>query len=239
MATQTETGLEHGPLRDGMRALVAEALGTGDGRLVMDAVETAFSFVDAFADEQLLFDRKIGAVACARTCGFCCAFLQVQATALEVLAIGERIRADWPDEERQALVTRLALQDAHRLRPVTTLHGDGFPAHSCALLQGALCGSQDGHPSRCQGALIQEIAGIGQDGMSPDGMWGESPRSGGIAQAAQDGLRLALRDAGRDSELVDLIGALLIVLRDRHTLSRWMSGEDVFETARPRVLAAQ
>jgi hypothetical protein len=54
-----------------------------------------------------------------------------------------------------------------------------------------------------------------------------------VAQGAETGLTEALQAAGRDGNVYELNGALLVALDSPRAAERWASGEEVFRECNP------
>ncbi|MGB0683925.1 MAG: hypothetical protein ACPGOV_14525 [Magnetovibrionaceae bacterium] len=209
------------PLRNGMRALIALAAVTREGPVLLDAMETAFAFVEARSDELQAHGpkKRDGKRAC-------CAWLHVQATALEILAVSERARLDLTSDQQRLLIQCLK---------GTTQTGD------------ASSGQARGRLEVLESSLFRDLM-TGQnfdDLLAADGLaggemgveTGDSIHAGALLSrsmttAARDGLRLGLTDAGLDSSLFNFGMGLMIALETHDATARWMAGEDLFAPAR-------
>ncbi|MBB6097271.1 Fe-S-cluster containining protein [Deinobacterium chartae] len=219
-ALNREYGLQLARLRQQLE----EAAGEADLARVADALHGAYT---EHAERPRAAWEAAPALACKAGCTPCC-HLRVRTTPLEVFALAAAVRA-LPGGGRVRLERRLraAARAAARLsHRQWNLQGPG-----CPLLEGGRCGLYAVRPLTCRAhhslALrpCQQLHARGEAALPTDP---ERELTGLLFVGAVSEASAAL---GRQSDAVELTGALLAALENPELAERWQAGERVFKSA--------
>ncbi|MEQ8965997.1 MAG: YkgJ family cysteine cluster protein [Azospirillaceae bacterium] len=202
------------PLRDGLSALggllaAARASEAPEGRDAADGSRNA----------------------CAAGCGYCCT-LFVEITPLEALVLADHIRARMcPEDAWSAEAGILRICRDGRPESVDWRIANRLP---CPLRLDDLCSVYEDRPLVCRAYASRSWLACLREASFP---FKEMPVP--VDAAAQDvsgaiynGLVFAVRDAGLETGVVELIRGVGLTLATPEAHRRWLSGEAVFAPAR-------
>jgi hypothetical protein len=172
-------------------------------------------------------------VACRRGCTFCCS-LSVSATAPQVFAVADYVRANAPD--LAAEIARIEAADLH------TRGLDGYARFMnkafCAFLVDGACSVYPARPSVCRGVLSRSAESCQR---AFRGETADNPAAINDATvfrtACDEAFWAVLHKRGFRLAGYELAHAVLIALREPDAEARWHAGEDVFASVRADALS--
>lgn len=169
-----------------------------------------------------------GPLACEAGCDFCC-HLRVMATAPEVFALLDYLRATLDDEAFAAFTERVETTD----RQLRELHPDRILRTNipCPALSEGVCSGYPARPLNCRSYHSTSRSACEDSFNHPEDLDRGHPQIKALAQVhqgAQAGFLSALERAGHDERQYELATALAEALRDPEARERLRSGEPVF-----------
>lgn len=183
-------------------------------------------------------EKKAAPFACSEGCAWCC-YQPVTVSLPEAIAIAAHVRATFTAAGLTALKARLAALDdkAHRFGAFAR----GYLKTACAFLVDGKCSIYAARPVRCRSVYSRDVAHCRWVTENPDLVyaWRDRvlepnpypPEAVIVADAVLTGITAAARDAGLQSETLDLIAALRIALDTPDVAERCLGGEPVFAAA--------
>jgi hypothetical protein len=155
-----------------------------------------------------------------------CRHRMIGVTAPEALAIADALQASQGKRE----VKRIRDLAAANAAASAGLDHEQYQQaqFACPLLTSdSTCVVYDARPIRCRGWCSPASKMESADGAS--GNCGKcDPRADAVGRGAEEGLSLALRSAGLDSDIYELNSALVASLDTAKAAERWIRGEPVF-----------
>lgn len=153
---------------------------------------------------------------------------EIGVTALEALAIAERIRTTLPTRQQQRIQRRATAIAA--ARPVTLAVERGHEPPPCALQgEDCVCMTYRDRPLRCRpyhtGVALRRLGLSTDDGRDEAT---EMADARGIVEGVEEGFASGLETAGLDNEVYELNAALSIALGKPDATRRWLDGEAIF-----------
>lgn len=169
-----------------------------------------------------------GPLACEAGCDFCC-HLRVMATAPEVFALLDYLRANLDEEAFAAFEERVEATDRQlRELPADRILRTNIP---CPALVEGFCSGYPARPLNCRSYHSTSKAACEDSFNHPEDLDRGHPEIKALAQVhqgAQAGFLSALERAGQDAQQYELATALAEALRDPGARERLKSGETVF-----------
>ncbi|HTI88923.1 MAG TPA: YkgJ family cysteine cluster protein [Alphaproteobacteria bacterium] len=212
--------------------LAAMAAIVDDGLEATGGVKRAVARIAAIQDKSNAAAPFHGEVACRKGCAFCCS-LSVSASAPQVFAVADHLRASAPD--LAAEIARIAAADA-RTRGLDT-YGRFLNKAFCAFLVDGACSVYSARPSVCRGALSRSAE------VCERLFRGERTDDANIDEATvfrtacDEAVWAVLHRHGLRLAGYELAHAVLVALAEPDAEARWRRGEDVFAAVRAEALA--
>jgi len=158
----------------------------------------------------------------------------ISISAVEAIGLASYLRQNLPAGEVDR-IRDLSVRNARQIAEQGAFH----PMDSPCSLQGdnCMCLAYSARPLRCRplhAAILADRLGI--ETLSDEGgpsSW--AAHADAVRQGLDDGLTSALADAGLDSKLYELHGALATALEGPDVAARWLAGEHVFSECRAPV----
>jgi hypothetical protein len=213
----------HRYVSEGARAIAGAVLSAGR------SVEGLHEVVDdlaALGDEYMSRSPTNAALlACKKGCSTCCS-RPVVTTAPSVVRLAAWLRERLTPEALSEVQRRVAtIDDATRGRMLTPR---GRPPNPCALLVDGACSVYPVRPFVCRAWNALDVEEC-KRALSNDAIQMRFDLYQRTTFAAvEDGVRLALEDAGLDNVDLELMAALRVALERPNVGEEWLSGQPVF-----------
>ncbi len=211
-----------------------EAGGLQSGlRRITKAQEREIDFVQKIIDARAA-RGEIANIDCKMGCWFCCTQM-VAVTIPEVLRLADHIRATYTHEQREDLDKRMA----GYMKATGAWHsGDRSkkPRYVCPLLRQAdgACGIWLERPIICRGfnSTDHNMCITKRDDPVNDPPVPQYMGQFHTAMFSRTGMRKALKKHGLESELHEMIPALIIALEHEDAADRYLAGHDLFDSTK-------
>jgi hypothetical protein len=225
------SGLSHAPELVELAAMVAIVDEPMD-RPAAGASRRAVARIVAIQDKSNAAAPFRGEVACRKGCTFCCS-LSVSATAPQVFAVADHIRAN--ARNLRAEIARIETADL-RTRGLDG-YGRFMRKAFCAFLVDDACSVYTARPSVCRGVLSRSVQACEQ---AFRGDTADNPAAIDAATvfrtACDEAFWAVLHKRGFRLAGYELAHAVLIALNEPDAEPRWHSGEDIFAAVRADAL---
>ena len=166
-------------------------------------------------------------LACKKGCAYCC-HIRLTSTPLEVIALGERLRADGRTDSALEKL-RSYEQAIEGLTPEKRL----VTLMPCPFLASDLCTVYDIRPSACRAYHSYDLGRCIADFEKPEEMLGvpQNPVRLDIDAMLFDAVEQACLELRLENETIEFVTGVRLVLEDPNLVSRWLDGEDCFADA--------
>ena len=155
-----------------------------------------------------------------------CRHRMIGVTAPEALAIADALQASQGKRELKR-IRDLAAANAAASADLNHEHYKQAQLPCPLLASDSTCVVYDARPIRCRGWYSP--ASETESSAEASGNCGKcDPRADAVGRGAEEGLSLALRTAGLDSDVYELNSALVASLDTAHAAERWAHGEAIF-----------
>jgi Fe-S-cluster containining protein len=200
------------------------------GRTPLQIVDIGVYAVE-YADNAVAAEAKHrpprAPLACASGCAWCC-HQRVGVAAPEVVRIVSYLRDARTQQEMDSTIERI--QAVRKARSTAHRFSDGTP---CPLLVDNRCSVYPVRPLTCRGFNSSDPqacqAAVTDSKRTEVPVYAPQLR---LTSMVLDGMRAGLKEAGLESELLELTAALHIALTVPDAVTDWLKGEPVFASAR-------
>jgi Fe-S-cluster containining protein len=212
------------PLLEPERQALREPLRKRDVKRAHLAIIDAYERLDARIESTIASSGLLPA--CHRGCEWCCHGVKINVTALEALAIAERVRLEG---EQLCLAVKAAAERRHNMN-TDQLFNSGDP---CPFLGASgECKIYDVRPMACRRHCCLDSSECERAVKNPELKLPVSQHAPISVVGAIAGLALAaaVQDAGLDYRSFELASAVSIALR-QDAAQRWVEGDRIFDGA--------